>query len=225
MCRKKRCSGFTLIELLVVIAIIAILAAILFPVFSRAKESAQLTTCLNNLKQWSMGMQRYMDDNNGRFAYGGWCSQSPHNTMPPPLGIGGKYKTVYEALGSYVGNNQKIRWCPVSLAKHPELKSYGWSYFYYCGHNGAPNSMVKNIDKCYLCGYSASDVAAPSKKPMFIENRAAHAYRFNNEDNGTESYAYPVAFCDGHIKAFICSSYDDRFNIAWRYRNGAPPEK
>jgi prepilin-type N-terminal cleavage/methylation domain-containing protein/prepilin-type processing-associated H-X9-DG protein len=57
--RKK---GFTLIELLVVIAIIAILAAILFPVFARAREKARQTTCQSNLKQMTLGMQMYAQD-------------------------------------------------------------------------------------------------------------------------------------------------------------------
>ena len=54
--------GFTLIELLVVIAIIAILAAILFPVFARAREKARQTACLNNVKQLSLAVMQYTQD-------------------------------------------------------------------------------------------------------------------------------------------------------------------
>ena len=57
---KKR--GFTLIELLVVIAIIAILAAILFPVFAQAREKARQTSCLSNLRQLGTGMMMYVQD-------------------------------------------------------------------------------------------------------------------------------------------------------------------
>src|ERR1051325_9917038 len=54
--------GFTLIELLVVIAIIAILAAILFPVFAQARESARMSSCLSNLKQIGTGTMMYIQD-------------------------------------------------------------------------------------------------------------------------------------------------------------------
>lgn len=55
-------SGFTLIELLVIIAIISLLAAILFPVFGRARENARRISCLSNLKQIGIGMLQYLQD-------------------------------------------------------------------------------------------------------------------------------------------------------------------
>src|SRR5215212_8794902 len=60
--RGFRRHGFTLIELLVVIAIISLLAAILFPVFGRARENARRSSCLNNLKQIGIGLAQYTQD-------------------------------------------------------------------------------------------------------------------------------------------------------------------
>ena len=71
--QTRRKSGFTLIELLVVIAIIAILAAILFPVFARARENARRSSCQSNEKQIALGFKQYIQDNNERYpASGGW---------------------------------------------------------------------------------------------------------------------------------------------------------
>ena len=64
---KQYRRGFTLIELLVVIAIIAILAAILFPVFARARENARRSSCLSNMKQIGLGMMQYSQDNDERY--------------------------------------------------------------------------------------------------------------------------------------------------------------
>ncbi len=60
-------KAFTLIELLVVIAIVSILAAILFPVFGRARENARKSSCLSNLKQIGLGLQQYVQDYDGAY--------------------------------------------------------------------------------------------------------------------------------------------------------------
>ena len=65
MYRPSSRRGFTLIELLVVIAIIAILAAILFPVFARAREQTRATTCLSNCKQLQLACIMYLADSEG----------------------------------------------------------------------------------------------------------------------------------------------------------------
>src|SRR5689334_25448872 len=66
---RRSLTGFTLIELLVVIAIIAILAAILFPVFARAREQARRTVCMSNMKQLSMGLMMYVQDYDERMPH------------------------------------------------------------------------------------------------------------------------------------------------------------
>jgi len=88
---RQTSSGFTLIELLVVIAIIAILAAILFPVFAQAREKARQTSCLSNMKQLALGCAMYLQDYDGRTAsaggdcYGSWPGCDVNNNPLPSM--------------------------------------------------------------------------------------------------------------------------------------------
>ncbi len=78
--RKRVRAGFTLIELLVVIAIIAILAAILFPVFAQARAKARATVCLSNQKQIGLGFQMYAQDYDETMPYASsYCRGTPAN--------------------------------------------------------------------------------------------------------------------------------------------------
>lgn len=77
---KRRSRGFTLIELLVVIAIIAILAAILFPVFARARENARRSSCASNLKQIGLGVMQYAQDYDETLPAATFCELSACST-------------------------------------------------------------------------------------------------------------------------------------------------
>ena len=96
-------GGFTLIELLVVIAIIALLAAILFPVFSRVRENARRSSCLSNMKQIMLGAIQYTQDYDERF---------------PPLAVAaGGNACGYNLMQPYLKSTQVFS-CPSDLARN-----------------------------------------------------------------------------------------------------------
>lgn len=106
----KRCSvrGFTLIELLVVIAVIAILASIIFPVFTKAKEKARQTTCLANLKQIGLAFSMYLEDYEDYYPP---CAYVDNYGMVPqtdPTYPGYVFASSIGYQGQYLGHN--ITW-------------------------------------------------------------------------------------------------------------------
>lgn len=115
---KKPCArtrGFTLIELLIVITIIAILAAILFPVFSRARGQARKTRCSSNLRQIGLALQMYTDDSDGLLPL---VYSTPSVDGPPGI---------VTVLNPYVKNQELFR-CPSDL--DAKWQTEGTSYDY-----------------------------------------------------------------------------------------------
>ena len=104
--RTRNPKAFTLIELLVVIAIIAILAAILFPVFAQAREKARSISDLSNIKQLDLGFMMYIQDYDENFPYFNWSTQASDGG--PCTGPGcDQYENVwFNAIYPYVKNAQ-----------------------------------------------------------------------------------------------------------------------
>jgi prepilin-type N-terminal cleavage/methylation domain-containing protein/prepilin-type processing-associated H-X9-DG protein len=111
-----RRKGFTLIELLVVIAIIAILAAILFPVFARAREKARQTSCLSNVKELGLSTLMYIQDYDETYPY--WDRFAPADQMPDAPAA---------AVYPYVKNDQ-IYVCPSGGIPQDDPRP-GWSHY------------------------------------------------------------------------------------------------
>jgi prepilin-type N-terminal cleavage/methylation domain-containing protein/prepilin-type processing-associated H-X9-DG protein len=206
-------KGFTLIELLVVIAIIAILAAILFPVFARAREKARQASCSSNLKQLATAAMMYIQDYDemtpAMFRTGAHTGQTGN-------GLG--YYTWHEAIQPYTKNWQMFK-CPSNTAYGPTFddccgrQTEQWGYGI-CG--------AYYPSKLYLLdGVALGSVAAPSETFWMSDwpgpattcefvypgvygwgtepaNYAERCYGGAAVHNGGSNYA----FYDGHVKWF-----------------------
>lgn len=180
--------GFTLIELLVVIAIIAILAAILFPVFARAREKARQTSCLNNVKQLALAVMQYTQD---------YDEVLPASYYPGNPGTSNQW---FEKIQPYI-NNTQVQICPSARTRNP---GYGWNYDF-IGYGSSTSIRV----------YALSDIARPAETIMMADAGNYVIYspsRYGYVPSpGTTTYDYNVAglrhneganlgWCDGHAK-------------------------
>jgi prepilin-type N-terminal cleavage/methylation domain-containing protein/prepilin-type processing-associated H-X9-DG protein len=198
---RNRQRGFTLIELLVVIAIISILAAILFPVFARARENARRTSCLSNLKQMGLGAMQYIQDYDGKFPLYSYAS-----SVAPTADEGGawdSWKNWYwpNMFYPYIKNRQ-IFICPSSPAA-------GTTYKYPAGptvqHYGANQDMIPRWESQLV---SESAVVAPSSTYLFLD-AGYYTVSYSSAAAAPTSNQYVPGICDIFPSSTIEATYSD----------------
>ncbi len=227
-------KGFTLIELLVVIAIIAILAAILFPVFGRARENARRTSCQSNLKQMGLAVLQYVQDHDGAYPFG-------HNEVANPTARRNWYFTIDPYLKS-----RQIFVCPSDSDTAPAGNTPAYappsgfhvSYAVNVRVSGALSGLNEAaIASTSTLAYMADAGSAPTGpngtvllnsplKPfsglrMMVDAVAPYTTVVNNPANNNFMGPTPrhlettnLLYADGHVKALRPSAF--YYNNSWQ---------
>jgi len=227
MCRINNYRrGFTLIEILVVIAIIVILAAILFPVFARARENARRASCQSNLKQIALGILQYTQDFDEHYplAYDGTFTPQVFHTQT----IAGMPGTVYTTVGTtgaiswmdmifpYVKSIQVFQ-CPSQPlpnmpydSKNP-FRYHASSYGYSGAFNGYDADHYGRGGGNRNIAITLAAVHSPSEVALVVDflssyNSENQAYSFVKYKDGSNPDTSPhfegtnIAYADGHVK-------------------------
>jgi len=198
-------KGFTLIELLVVIAIIAILAAILFPVFAKAREKARQSSCLSNVKQLGLGMLMYVQDydevffSSGSRWLGGTYGVNPvvpgapdvnwHNTF-------GYQDSWVSEIAPYIKNTQIYR-CPSSSVAACMGCDYGIPMYGFASPATRINLFAARPAMATFTRPSQTMMLTETKSgvnPAYVMNVQHYACDPRHNEGGN------ICFVDGHAK-------------------------
>jgi prepilin-type N-terminal cleavage/methylation domain-containing protein len=181
--------AFTLVELLVVVAIIAILAALLLPALSRAKESARRTSCISNSRQVNMAIRLYADD---------YLDAFPILPVPNPYpnGVGAYYKQLvkgYLGLTGPASPNEKVFVCPSDPTYQTQV-GHAFTSYTFNGYETNANSMPR------ITGKRLSDIKNPTKAVLAGEVSAFFGGSWHPMVKGVYPDAKNVlSFADAHV--------------------------
>ncbi len=213
--------GFTLIELLVVIAIVAILAAILFPVFSAAREKARQTRCVANLKEIGLAMQMYCQDYDGMMVP--W-SYPDVNTGAWRIGVYGwqelikpylasKTYTRWMESGTTYFRYEDLFWCPSQKEVSRMMMGRAVSYVSYGINGNVSGFVIAPNGNAALWRVPLIDGINIPAQVMWVCDSPGHVVRrmsCGSDIADRHNECANVLFVDGHVKGLrkekICSA-------------------
>jgi prepilin-type N-terminal cleavage/methylation domain-containing protein/prepilin-type processing-associated H-X9-DG protein len=211
--RMKVSRAFTLIELLVVIAIIAILAAMLLPALSKAKNTAQATKCLSNLKQWGVAGQIYATDNNDFITKDGTgaptdseLTSSTYHAwyieLPAVINLQ-RYADMPWRMDPAIPLDQSIWICP-SNPQRAHVPSATTHYlFHYCLNEVIDGTGVNDHQ------IKISSMKTPSATVYLFDNGQKPGVGDEGSVTNLHNNGGNFVFFDGHAKRFKYSEYWD----------------